>query len=508
LILLTGSYAISMLIGLSPLQALDVNAFSNYYSHYNGLRMAKGFGEAVLLFFLLPRQLKQQNQIADHLVTGMVLGLASVVLLVLWERFRFSGLFDFNSDFRVVANFSGLHNGGDDPEAYLVLAQPFLFAWAMLRKNMSAWLVVVVLFATSTYAMLVTYSRAGYLGFMVSWTILCFCLVLRRTSGKSLRTLIFVVIILATAAIIVIPAFKGTYIPSRFNTLSKDMNYRLTQSQNSVRMMNPDWITTLFGMGLGRYPEMFYLRRPLQITPAIYKFEREGGNTFLRLSPGSPLYFEQRVATTPYSSYSLSLKVRGVQRTTLSVVICEKNLLYSFGCAAPIRVSVETNGDWKRISDTINTGMTGVTRLGWLSRRPIKLTLYNTGRHPVDVDDVSLTNSRGENIVANGDFSFGIDHWFFATDEHLAWQIKNHWVHLYFEQGLTGVVAHFLLCTLVLAGLFSKAVNGDGLAGPAFASIVGFCAVGLFGFLFDTPRIAMLFFLITFSTYHIDKSPS
>lgn len=506
---LSVSYGVSLIIGLLPLQPLDANAFSNYYSHYNSLRMAKGFFEAAALFLLFLGQSHDDTEISRYLTAGMVLGLTGVVIAVIWERFVFSGLFDFTSDFRITATFSALHNGGNDPEAYLVLAQPFVFAWAMNRRKFHAWNIAIALFAASTYAMLVTYSRAGYLGLAVSWMVLVFCYLWQKATSASLRASILVVSFLATALVIAIPVFKGGYISSRFTTSREDADYRLTQSANSVRIMNGDWVTRMFGMGLGKYPEIFYLRKPLPITPATYNFVRDGDQTFLRLFPGSPLYFEQYVAAKPANLYSLAIKVRGGRRAALNIFVCEKNLLYSFGCAATVVLDVESSGGWKQQTATINMFASGSDAglLGWFSNRPVKFTLSSPGPEPVDVDDIRLVDASGRNIIDNGDFSSGIDRWFFATDEHLAWQIKNHWVHIYFEQGWFGLSAHLFFATFVAASLLFRVAKGVEFSAVPLASIVGFFTVGMFGFLFDAPRMATLFFFLAMSSLVCSQNP-
>ena len=162
--MLSISYAVSMLIGLLPLQPWDANAFSNYYSHYNSLRMGKGFFEAVALFLLFVSQASGEGQKLQGFVAGMVLGLIGVVVAVVWERLVFTGIFDFASVFRVTATFSGMHNGGNDLEAYVVLAQPFVVALIVLRKNPAVTLGGLALFILSTYASLITFSRSCDLG--------------------------------------------------------------------------------------------------------------------------------------------------------------------------------------------------------------------------------------------------------------------------------------------------------------------------------------------------------
>lgn len=68
------------------------------------------------------------------------------------------------------------------------------------------------------------------------------------------------------------------------------------------------------------------------------------------------------------------------------------------------------------------------------------------------------------------------------VDNHMLWHAKNLWVLIVFEQGWVGLLLFnvLLLYTLLLS------------------SLIGFLTVGLIGSLFDSPRIATLFFFVVF----------
>jgi len=489
---------VSDLIDLLPLQPWDANAFSNFYSHYNSLRLGKGFLEALSLYGLLLPSLSYE-QACRRLSQGMVLGLTAAVVVVIWERCVFSGLFDFVSDFRVTATFSGLHNGGNDPEAYFVLAQPFVLAWAWHRRSVFTFIISIVLFIGSTYALLVTFSRGGYLGMSFSWIVLVLGLIRANREAFNFRVLLSLLICFAAAAAVAVPVLGGSYMRARFASIAEDWDYRVRQSLSSIDSMDNDWMTGVFGMGLGRFPEIFDQRKPLPIVPAGYRFLQNDNNTYLRLIPGSPLYFEQLIAPKRGERYWLSVAVRGNSKTVLSVSICEKNFLYSFDCVAPTRFEVEPGTSWSERSGTVNMGAIGQAKkpLSWLYSRPVKLSLTAPGPNPVEVDNVRLLDAQGQNLLANSDFSSDIDHWFFSTDDHLAWQIKNHWVHLYFEQGWLGVLAQAVFGLFVITQFIVRIGDGDSMAAVSLAAFVGFLTVGIFGFLFDTPRLALLFYLVT-----------
>ncbi|MSP36856.1 MAG: hypothetical protein EXR70_00005 [Deltaproteobacteria bacterium] len=135
--------------------------------------------------------------------------------------------------------------------------------------------------------------------------------------------------------------------------------------------------------------------------------------------------------------------------------------------------------------------------LGWFSRRPVEFAFANGSKDAViDVANVRLLNPAGENMLVNGDFARGMDRWFFTVDDHTPWQNWNHAVHLYFEQGGLGVAAFFFFLACVFVRLGAQVMRGQWLAAVGMAALASFLSVGIFGFLFDTPRMALLFFFV------------
>ena len=105
LIVFVLAYGISTLRGLLPLQPLDANAFANYYSHYNALRVAKGLIWALLLLPFLATALRDKTNLQRYVLPGFLGGLAATTSMAIWERWLFPGLFNFSSDYRVTAFF-------------------------------------------------------------------------------------------------------------------------------------------------------------------------------------------------------------------------------------------------------------------------------------------------------------------------------------------------------------------------------------------------------------------
>jgi hypothetical protein len=504
---LAASYLASLLVGLFPLEPLDANAFANYFSRYNSLRVAKGFLWAILLVSATPTAASLQ----DHedpkrlLNTGMILGLVALNLAVIYERFKFAGLFNFSTDLRAIATFSGLHNGGNDIEAYLVLASPFIAAWVFDRRGPGRYFFAAGVFALTSYSLLVTFSRGGYLGFVLAWIVLFACLLLaagaRSVALPPMRAPSFAVFLILLGGAVALPILKGDFIRARFATVAIDWQSRLDQLQNTFRMMDSDTTTSLFGMGLGRFPAVYLARQPVKSHPTVYSFESEPSNMFLRIKAGSPLYFGQWVRVEPGKAYVLSLDLRSVNRRgELSVPICEKQLQRSFRCQW-LRFQSSGVGGWEHFERPFNTGEVGadVGRIsGRLSRRPVELALYNAGRENIlDIDNVKLLDERGANLLSNGNFSHGHNRWFFTVDDLMPWQSSNHWGQIFFEQGWFGLIAFnfFLVCVLIQS--FCRIREGDVFSAVVVSGAAGFLTVGLFGSLFDTPRMGALFYFVS-----------
>ncbi len=497
LLLVAASYGISALTGLLPWQALDANAFSNYYSHYNAVRILKGFVWAVALFPLWLYAMRQGVEVGKYFMAGMALGLFAVSAVALWERLVFPGLFDFASDYRISATFSGMHVGGAYLDAYLSAALPFAALWLVTTQKHWARGAALLLVGLGSYALLVTYSRGAYLAFAVTAVVFSVAVMLQMIKYREMkisRVAAAVIVVVAAIGAATLAVYQGGYMQARFSQTGKDIGIRTAHWSDALRMMDKDGLTQWFGMGLGRYPQIYYQKNSEEVVPATYRYETENGNTFLRLYSGDALYLNQAVALNPHQSYLLSFDTRSTTPgALLSVPVCEKWLLYSYRC---VWLSKEKfNQDWERHVVAFDSSETGAGQR--LLRRPIKLSLYAPQPHTVvDVDNVQLIGPDGVDLISNGDFSQGNARWLFSTDNHLPWHIENLWLHLFFEQGLMGVLATGLLVVAALVRLVSRMRQGELFFGAVLAALGGMLVVGVVNSPLDAPRLTLLFYLL------------
>lgn len=511
--LLVLSTLVSIVIGLVPLQPLDHNAFASYLSHYNALRVSKGLFEALALFAVLGVQRKRvdtASAIRRLFLPGMAVGLLGVSGAIIWERLAFTGLFDFASHYRAIGTFSSMQVGGAYVETYLVFALVLVLTWATVARRWPVLLLVSVATIGGTYCLLVTFARGGYLGFGVALLILATGsllpagLIYRSETRSRLRPALVALVLGAAAAGAAIVA--GPYAGYRFSKSIPDLRIRLSHWEDSLAMMNDSWFTSVFGMGAGRYPETYLLKNADSRIPANYRYEAAGGETFLRLGAGDSLYLGQIVPVSPEQHYVLSVEVRSVHGpATIQAYLCEKHILNSRDCQA---FSITAEGEeWIRRVIPVDSGSLG-RRIGPLPSIPVELAFGNTTpRSVADLTHVQLIDQRGRNLVENGDFASGGDRWFFTSDDHLPFHLKNLWLQLLFDQGWMGVLAFAALIAYLCAGLFRRLLRADPISTGMLASIAGALTIGLFDSVLDAPRIALLFyFTVLLALRHLTES--
>jgi VanZ family protein len=500
--LFAASYAVSLFIGLMPLQPLDDNAFSSYLSHYNSLRVAKGFFLALLLLPLLKDSAFHPGADYRRLFSvGVTFGVALLAAVVLWERWLFPGLFDFSTEYRVTALFSGMQTGGPQVEAYVALVLPFVAVWFLAKPGKLAFAAALLLFAAAAYAVLVTFARGGYLALAVVMLVLFAGLVLGR--GAKWRSLgwrrLFPAVLALIVVAVAVPVVTGTYIQSRFSQTRTDLGIRLEHWKSALGMIGKDGYSRIFGMGLGTFPATYYLENSRGIRPGNFRFRQENGNTFLRLGGGDSYYIGQKAAVTADNRYLLSLDMRSAVPglAKLEIYLCEKHVLYSFRCKALQFVSTPGRADWEHRELVFNSGEVGRGRP--FIRRPVQLAFVAPAAGAlIDVDNVRLIGPHGADLIANGNFSHGAARWFFTTDDGWPWRVENLWLQFLFEQGWLGVLAFSLLIARQCYRLARQAVRGDVFAVGLLASFSGLLTVGLFGSVFESPRLATLFFIMFF----------
>jgi len=497
--LLAATFFVSAGIGSWPLSPFGADALFTYYSSFNSLRELKGFAWALALLPLLIEEARQPQRMEQRCVAGMVLGLSAVVAVIVWQRAVFAGLLDFAGDYRVEGPFPELHTGGGDVHAYLVTAIPFVMAWVVPRPTAGKVTLGVALFLLASYALGVTFTRGGYVGYFGALVLMGMAVACRalRQRNWQLRRVVTVAVLAVAGLAVMLPILSGSFMEARLAGTQTEAMTRIRHWSRTMDMIDKDLTTTLFGMGLGSFPRAF-LFKYRDAASATFGYEREDGNEFLRLGSGKPLYLDQRVSVAADKSYTVSLDLRSSDpEASVAITLCEKSLQYSFGCkAASLRLR-PTATVWEHREVKLDSGQVGSG--SWLLRRPVAFSIANARRASiVDVDNVRLLDESGRDLIANGDFSGGGSRWFFSADDHLPWHIFNLWVQILFELGWAGVAALAVAVLLSLRRLATEMWRGDLFSGTLLAALGGFLLVGLTESLFDGPRVTTLFFMVLF----------
>lgn len=304
---------------------------------------------------------------------------------------------------------------------------------------------------------------------------------------------------------VAIPLAGSYYLGQRFATTGNDMQVRVQHWSEALGMMDGDWRTSLFGMGLGRFPDTYAWNNGHGETPARLSYETEGSNLYLRLVSGNyaagfgeTLRALQHVGVAQGRRYRLSFDARRTSpKAALHAMVCERWLLYPQNCRIPKLVLAPADGAWHHYALALPVAP-------WhpaLVRPTTQLELSNGavgGATALDVDNVSLQAlDSGTELVRNGAFSYGNDGWFFSSDRnHMPFHVKNFAVNMFFEQGLLGSVAMALLLMVVAADLALRGLRGDTLAAVSLAGLAGMMVVGLFDSLVDVPRLTLLLLLV------------
>ncbi len=494
--LFAASTVVSLAIGMWPPGAIDGNTFYSYLSQYNGLRVGKGFLAALLLFPLLRAALQSMQDFNRYFFPGALASLACVFLLILWERMIFPGLFDFAQAYRATGLFSALHTGGGLIDGYLALMIPFILTAGLFLTRRIAGLVIGVLLTIAIYSVLVTYSRITVFAFAMCGLLLLIMSALRIRSARSFYR--FVLPVIAVIALVSVPILRAPYLQSRFETIGPDLQTRIAHWQHAIALKPAGVLTSIFGSGLGSFSSHYFIDSLVSTPLPSHQIVEEGNNGFLRISGGSGHYVIQRVALPPGSEFSLQLDLRAAEpRQGITVLLCEQALLYAYRCNRSALNATEP-GTWQ----PQQTSIENFPHRNWRQRmRPVYFVLYNPGAYAIDIDNVYLHDQQENRIDRNGSFERGLDHWFFTSDDHLRWHIKNLPLAVWFEQGWFGVLALLMLVGMPLRRLAPLALRGDQGARALFLSLTGFGIVSLTDSLLDFPQLSFQFFVVVFASY-------
>lgn len=523
-VLLCGTGLLALYRGLSDAGGFVFDWFGGYADAMNSVRAFKSMGFALLFVPLLQPQVGCSAALAGRrLATGMVLGLAVVTLAVLWERAAFPGILDFSTHYRTVGLFWEMHTGGAAIDSYLALTAPFV-VWALFSaRRPLVWAGAAALALLTGYACLTTFSRGVYLAVAGSLALMAMLLwaqksdfnaqeyfgrVWRHTGPEGWRAKAGLMLVIALLAEVVAVAGGGSFMRERLASTDHDVSSRLEHWRHGLDLLDgvTDW---WLGKGLGRMPANYARQVPLGEFSGDVKMRDEQApgeeaNRFVTVrGPGSRkelggLYaLTQRVDKISDGPYNVSLAVRVQQEAKVYVELCERHLLYDGRCQAAFIRVLPGKSAWQALALPLRgRDFAGrpwyAPRLGMLS-----LSIVNAGG-VADFDNVRLIGPHREELLANGNFSKGLAHWFPAAQSYFVpWHMDNLFLEVLVERGMAGL----LLLAALMAYAFWQLVLGRARSLPLSpylaASLWAVLLVGLVSSLMDVPRVAFLAYLLT-----------
>ena len=130
----------------------------------NSLRAGKSFFLVLLLLPLWQKASDLRPSSVQRLSrAAWVLVLLTTSLGALWERWVYTGLLDFSTDYRTTSLFWEMNVGGASLDGALALSLPFALLWAMRERRPLRFLGALAVLLLAFYASLTTFSRGVYL---------------------------------------------------------------------------------------------------------------------------------------------------------------------------------------------------------------------------------------------------------------------------------------------------------------------------------------------------------
>ncbi|WP_260295612.1 O-antigen ligase family protein [Sedimenticola hydrogenitrophicus] len=490
--------------GLFPIQPIDANAFTSYYSHYNSLRLAKGFFWALLLLPLLGQAMGRGLPVARLFLLGVIGGITADLLAILWERALFSGILNFSKPYRVTGFFSGMTTGGAPLDAHLIFSLPFIAALFLVWRSRWVHLGGFLLLLFALYGLAVTFSRTNYAAVIIAISVglAVWLYVSRHTESAHHGTGWYLLGIILLALLVSSPFISGEFIKHRFSTVSSDLASRFVHWHSALRMMEDDPESKLLGMGRGAFPRHYYWSHPQDSLPPTLRHAREDANGFLRMDrsgDSSDLFLTQRFDIPEPGPYqlSISLRPRTDQPTRLLIEICERLIYQSYKSCQWMGInSGEKSSEWINFNKKFSVKKLG--RSYWYGSRPVQISILNRGlAEGLEIDNVQIITPSGKRLLGNSGFDDGLDRWFLYSGNHLGWHIKNIWVDTYFEGGWLGLAIFTLFITSSLLISIARVRQRDSFPLFHLPALAGLLVVGLFDSVLDEPRLTLLLFLST-----------
>ncbi|MEO8545626.1 MAG: hypothetical protein ABI434_18740, partial [Burkholderiaceae bacterium] len=527
---LLGALSLSGLIGLVrglvDAGGLGQGWYQGYADPMNSVRVAKSLVFGLLSVALCRDVIARDAALAGRrLATGMLIGLVTVAIAVVWERMAFPGLFDFDAVYRATGLFWEMHVGGGAIDAYLALAMPFSWwAVAVARRPWSR-VAAVALAIVLIYVCVVTFSRNVYLSVALPALGLAIAAWLRprgggdasgaepgsQSTGRRWSTgLSLGAWLLLAAVALALPNWgAGSFLLNRLESTGKVLDARFEHWQQALALPQSiaDWT---WGVGIGRFPALYDQDAPEgkflgQISWHAKQPDGPLGRDSVKLwaSHGrtnsvASYGLTQRVQIVPGVRYQVELDLYAPTPTLVAAEVCERHLLYDWDCQFGLFSVLPSASNWSRQTRQLQGPV--FRSQPWYAPRlgMFMLSTFNAGGE-ADISRVALTAGDSADLIHNGEFKAQLARWFPAAQYYyLPWHADNLFLELLVERGATGLLVFLALVWLALWRLWHVQGASRSLARILIVALVGVLLAGVFGSVIDVPRVTFLAYLLAF----------
>ncbi|MDH0865688.1 hypothetical protein [Mitsuaria sp. GD03876] len=158
------SVGIAVWRGFESAGGLQFGFWQGFQEPMNSLRAGKSFALVLLLLPLWQKASDLRPTSVQRLSrTAWVLVLLLTSLGALWERWVYTGLLDFSTDYRTTSLYWEMNVGGASLDGALALSLPFALLWALRERRPLRFAAALAVLLLASYASLTTFSRGVYL---------------------------------------------------------------------------------------------------------------------------------------------------------------------------------------------------------------------------------------------------------------------------------------------------------------------------------------------------------
>ncbi len=182
-------FTLSMLIsiwrGVEHAGGLQFGYYQGYLESMNSLRLGKSLFLVLLLLPLWLRAADLRPAAVLRLSRGAwVLVLIAASMGAVWERFIYTGLLDFSTDYRTTSWFWEMHVGGAALDGCLALSMPMALLWMLCERRPWRFVAALGVMLLGFYACLTTFSRGVYLAVPVGLALCALLWAVQRRHGQ------------------------------------------------------------------------------------------------------------------------------------------------------------------------------------------------------------------------------------------------------------------------------------------------------------------------------------